>query len=131
MFKPSGSHGNADALSRLPLPCMDQDPPIQVDTVSVLNELSESYISVNQVCIWTCRDPVLSRVLHFLLNGWPSSSDLYLNKPFECRKLKLSAQDCIILWKLKLSAQDCIILWRARVVIPPPGRELLLQAWHI
>ena len=52
MFKPSGSHGNADALSRLPLPSMVQDPPIPVDTVLVLNELSESPISsVDQICI--------------------------------------------------------------------------------
>ena len=95
MFKPSGSHGNADALSRLPLPSMDQDPPIPVDTVLVLNELSESPISVDQIRIWTRRDPVLSRVLQFLLNGWPSSSDPSL-KPFESRKLELSAQDGII-----------------------------------
>ena len=116
MFKPSGSHGNADTLSRLPLPSLDQDPPIPVDTVLVLNELSESPISVDQIRIWTRRDPVLSRVLQFLLNGWPSSSDPSL-KPFESRKLELSAQ-------------DGIILWGARVVIPPPGQELLLQELH-
>ena len=95
---------------------MDQDPPIPVDTVLVLNELSESPISVDQIRIWTRRDPVLSRVLQFLLNGWPSSSDPSL-KPFESRKLELSAQ-------------DGIILWGARVVIPPPGQELLLQELH-
>ena len=49
MFKSSGSHGNADALSRLPLPSMDQNPPTPVDTVLVLNELSESPISVDQI----------------------------------------------------------------------------------
>ncbi len=118
-FKPSGAHSNADVLSRLPLPSTVQDPPIPEETVLALSELSESPIAVDQVRTWTRRDPVLSKVLQFLWNGWPSHSEVVdpLMKPFVTRKLELSVQ-------------DNVILWGTRVVIPSPGRELLLQELH-
>ena len=119
-FKPSGSHNNADALSRLSLPSTVQDPPIPEETVLALSELSESPISVDQVRTWTRRDPFyFLKVLHFLWNGWPNDSEVVdpLVKPFVARKLKLSVQ-------------DNVILWGTRVVIPSSGQELPLQELH-
>ena len=119
-FKPSTSHSNADALSRLPLPYVqeDIDPPVPVETILLLDELSESPISVDQIKTWTRRDPLLSKILQFILSGWPHCLDLSSDlKPFVNRKLELSTQ-------------DGVILWGNRVVVPPPGRDALLKELH-
>ena len=59
-FKSTATHGNADALSRLPLPETSKDPPVPAETVLLLEQLSESPISVKQIKLWTRRDPILS-----------------------------------------------------------------------
>ena len=48
-FKQSSAHANTDALSRLPLQVTSVDPPIPSETVLVLEQLSESPISVSQI----------------------------------------------------------------------------------
>ena len=118
-FKPSIAHSNADALSRLPLYNVSREPPVPTETVLLLQQISESPISANQIRRWTCRDPLLSRVLHFVLSGWPEElepSEASL-KPFWSRKLELSAQ-------------DSILLWGNRVIVPSPGRNVILQELH-
>ena len=62
---------------------------------------------------------MLSRILQYIMSGWPDSldpSDSSL-KPFLNRKLELSVQ-------------DNVILWGNRVVIPSPARTALLQELH-
>lgn len=118
-FKPSSSHCNADALSRLPLPHVKDEPPTPTETVLLLEQIAESPVSVNQIRLWTRRDPVLSKVLGYILNGWPTDKELLDTslKVFNNRKLELSTQ-------------DGVILWGNRVVIPSPGRKPLLQELH-
>nr|MCH9717641.1 DDE-type integrase/transposase/recombinase [Gammaproteobacteria bacterium] len=118
-FKPSTSHCNADALSRLPLSHVQDEPPVPIETVFLLDQIAESPISANQIRSWTRRDPVLSKVLQFILSGWPTQlnpSDISI-KSFYNRKLELSTQ-------------DGIILWGNRVVVPSPGQQLLLHELH-
>ena len=115
-FKSSSAHSNADALSRLPLVTATEEPPLPSETVLLLDQLSESPISVDQIRTWTRRDPRLSRIFQFVLSGWPSTvdpADMDL-KPFFTRKLELSVV-------------YGVILWGNRVVVPSPGRDLLLQ----
>ena len=47
-FKSSDSHCNADALSRLPSPCITADPPVPCETILLLEQLDESPVSVAQ-----------------------------------------------------------------------------------
>ena len=92
---------------------------IPTETVLLLQQMSESPISVSQIRTWTRRDPILSRVLQFVLSGWPAEldpSDVSL-KPFLTRKLELSTQDGVLLWGI-------------RVIVPPPGQDLILQELH-
>lgn len=68
---------------------------------------------------WTQKDPVLSKVLRYSLTGWPeyisdTDSD---TKPYFTRRAELSV------------TEGCI-LWGNRVIIPPQGREVLLQELH-
>ncbi|XP_061594943.1 uncharacterized protein K02A2.6-like [Cololabis saira] len=107
IYKPGKHHGNADAMSRLPLP----QPAAMV-------EQEERVLMMETVTlVWTNRDPVLSRVAQFIQHGW-SMHDLDPGfQPYSVRKTELSVQD------------GCV-LWGSRVVVPPPGREAMLQQLH-
>ena len=65
---------------------------------------------------WTERDKELSRVLQYVQQGWPTEGDAEL-EPYSSRRLELSCFNGCILWGL-------------RIVIPPPGREAVLQELH-
>ena len=109
-------HANADALSRIPLlevPSKTTTPP---ELVLMVEELQDAPITASQIANWTRRDPLMARVLRYILQGWPSQSDEDL-KPYWQRKLELSVQD------------GCI-LWGGRVVVPPQGRQSVLNELH-
>ena len=116
VYRAGSKLANADGLSRLPLPEAPVVVPVPPDTVLLLESLQVTPVTARQVKQWTARDPVLSRVLQFTLQGWPSSVDDYLI-PYFRRKDELSVQDGCLLWGL-------------RVIIPPPGREAMLTLLH-
>ena len=62
---------------------------------------------------WTTRDRILSKVKRYVLSGWldKPEDDLF---PYSSRRAELSVQ------------QQCL-LWGSRVVIPPQGRERLVD----
>ena len=62
--KAGRSHGNADCLSRLPLP----EP---VESVLLVEELDPSPVSAAQTRHCTSRDPTLAHFSEFLMRGWP------------------------------------------------------------
>ena len=71
-YRPGSKMCNADALSRLPLPDQPKDseiPPLG-DVNLVLNHLTENLVTASQIKAWTEKDPVLSRIHHFILHGW-------------------------------------------------------------
>ena len=118
LFKSTATHGNADALSRLPLPETSKDPPVPAETVLLLEQLSESPISVKQIKLWTRQDPILSCVLQFTSYGWPDKPpEDPAFKPYWTRKLELSTQ-------------DGVLLWGNRAVVPIPGRLPILDELH-
>ena len=116
MFRNTKEHANADALSRLPLP--DQPPKTQQEPELVLlaAHLSESPVTADNIRVWTRRDKTMVRVFQYIQQGWPTESDPEL-EPYFSRRLELS------------SYEGCV-LWGARVVIPPQGREAVLQELH-
>ena len=69
----SKDHANADALSRLPRKTMEEpdDWSIKADEVNRV-QMEQAPITVSQICETTHGDPVLSRVMHCILNGWPA-----------------------------------------------------------
>ena len=74
-------HGNANALSRLPLP---NAPSIEPELVLMLQHLDESPITVNDTHKWTKRDPLLAQVFHFVKYGWPHKCDFSLTPYSSC-----------------------------------------------
>jgi len=106
-----------DACSRLPLPASPQQVSTSGETILVMKHFDTTPVSAKQVKLWTQRDPVMSQVLHFILNGWPQQITSEL-KPFHNRCTELSVED------------NCI-LWGNQVVIPPQGRQQLLDEIHL
>ena len=72
-YKAGKALGNADTLSRLPRPqttALDRTPE---DLVQLVNHLETTAINAGSIKLWTGKDPVLSRVRQFLMQGWPST----------------------------------------------------------
>ena len=114
IYKPGKHHGNADAMSRLPLP---QPAAKEEQEERVLMMETVTLVSTVEVSRWTNRDPVLSRVAQLIQHGWPMHDLDPAFQPYSVRKTELSVQD------------GCV-LWGSRVVVPPPGREAMLQQLH-
>ena len=117
VFRAGKDNANADALSRLPLPDTPVTTYVPPETVFSIERLAETPIRASQIRQWTERDPVLSRVKRFLLQGWPTVVEGEELRPYAKRKTELSLQD------------GCIF-WGARVVVPPPGRTQIVEELH-
>lgn len=114
LFRKSSDHANADALSRLPSGNSKEGEEPSVCQVNYTDSLPISAKDVQQE---TGKDPLLSRVLSFVLNGWPEVCDTEELRPYFNRKLELSAE------------QGCV-LWGTRVIIPPKYRNRMLEELH-
>ena len=116
-FRPTKAHGNADAMSRLPLTVMPPTVPQPPEMILLMEQLDRSPVTATTVRTWTNTDPLLSRVRQFVQSGWPSSVNDELLKPYFSRHTELSVQD------------GCV-LWGNRVIIPKAGRVEVLQELH-
>ncbi len=75
-FQKTQDHGNADALSRLPL--QDTKATSPPEQVLLLHHLSKSPVTARHISVWTRWDPILSKVKNHVEQGWPreTSKDL-------------------------------------------------------
>ena len=116
-FRPTEEHGNADGLSRLPL----EDSCTECDTVSEaslfnINQIGVLPITPERLKQETAKDPVLSRVLRHMMDGWPTKAKKDLH-PFFNRRQELTVE------------LGCL-LWGVKVIIPPKLREWVLAELH-
>ncbi|KAJ8404479.1 hypothetical protein AAFF_G00337460 [Aldrovandia affinis] len=117
-YKEGSKHGNADALSRLPLPTMPVDTPHEGEVVMLMEHMNGTPLQVKQIREWTRRDRVLSRVHQWLLQGsWPRECTDPEVQPYMRRQNELSVEE------------GCT-LWGSRVIIPPPGRQTMIAELH-
>ena len=125
VHKKGSEHLKADALSRLPLPCQDDEMhSLYEDEEAVpfhlLSDLDTQPVTAEEVKKETRKDPVLRRVREHLLRGWPNKSNVDPDL-----QAYYSRKD-------ELSVEDDIILWGRQVVIPqaPDIRTQLLSELH-
>ena len=104
-------------MSRLPLLISQNESPIPAETVLLMEHLNSTPLSALRVREWTRQDPVLSQVLRLVQNGWPEHSQVKELQPFAVRSTEMSVQD------------GCL-LWGNRVIIPPQGRQQILNELH-
>ena len=76
----SSQNSNADALSRLPLP-EDTIPDnrinwVQDSTELLRNQVNHLPVTAKAISRETQRDPILSRVKKFTMEGWPLEEDV-------------------------------------------------------
>nr|XP_061834657.1 uncharacterized protein K02A2.6-like [Nerophis lumbriciformis] len=117
-YKEGSKHGNADALSRLPLPVMPSSTPREEEVTMLMEHMNGTPLQAKQIRDWTRRDPILSRVQQWLLHGsWPKVCADPRVKPYMKRQHELSVED------------GCL-LWGTRVVIPPQGRQVMTEELH-
>lgn len=108
--------GAADTLSRLPLKDELDIIPICSEWVQLVDVLDKTPVTAKDIKNWTTYDPILSQVLLYCENGWPSNVDKIYSSYF-CRRTELSTQD------------GCI-LWGSRVIVPEKGRKSMLDELH-
>ena len=115
-YKPTDAHGNADSLSRLPLPVMELDKGgegIQIFNISQIESLPVTSKNVQQA---TKKDPILSKVLRYTQDGWPAQVSEEL-KPYHSKRDEISIE------------ADCL-LWGIRIIIPKALQPQTLQTLH-
>ena len=115
-YKSGKEISHADGLSRLPLPDFPTKVPIPGETIMVLDRIEMSPVNASKIKLWTQRDPILSQLHQFLLEGWPA----------ECKEEHVPYQRR----KEELTLQNGCILWGNRVIIPPAGRESIMELLH-
>lgn len=78
--------GNANALSRLPLPVTPESVTAPGDYTLLVNHLEDVAVTPRMIKSWTKRDPVLSRVRRLVLEQWEDlGEDGAQWKPFQNR----------------------------------------------
>ncbi|GBN99199.1 hypothetical protein AVEN_196503-1 [Araneus ventricosus] len=106
---------NADALSRHPLETPETDIPSPPE-VLIREDLHNPPVKADEISQATLRDPVLSRVLNWVIKGWLESEK-------ECRIIYLKRHE--------LSVHKNCLLWGNRVVVPEVLRRRVLDELHI
>jgi hypothetical protein len=115
-YKPGSEMANADGLSRLPLPVDMKEVPMPGEPILSLSTISNTLVTAKEIAQWTARDPILSLVVKYTLQGWPPVVGEELMPYFRRRT--------------ELSLHDKCLLWGNRVIIPPRAREAILEELH-
>ena len=95
--KPGKNLGNADTLSHLPQRVTTDLDCIPGDLVHLINHLETTTLSSSHIRRWIDKDPTLSKVRQYILQGWPTAQLGEEYKPFTSRKDELSVLDGCIL----------------------------------
>src|SRR5882757_3818592 len=109
-YRPGSAHGNADALSRLPLKsCQDTDKGADI---LVKRICAENAITSEIVKQRTFKDPILSHVIRLLRSGWPQQQSDHPQhvRPFFSHRYEYTVE-------------DGVLLWGSRVVVPSSLRQ--------
>ncbi|XP_039518223.1 uncharacterized protein K02A2.6-like [Pimephales promelas] len=114
-YRKAEQHGNADGLSRLPLPVTC--PESKQKDIFYFEQVTVAPVTSTQVRRSTRKDPILSAVMEMVKDGHVPKDTINL-KPYLSRKNELSFHS------------GCL-LWGQRVIIPPSLRKPVLQQLHV
>ncbi len=100
-FKATGSHSKADGLSRLLLPVFDSHnggEVVSLFNVSQVQSLPVTFLQVQQA---TKRDPVLSKLMRYVREGWPTQIPEVL-KAYHNRQYEITIEHECLLWGIRV-----------------------------
>lgn len=116
-YRTSKENANADCLSRLPdKQAKPEGCEPEVVSVCHIDTLPITHRDLRKA---TRNDPILSKVLRYTLDGWPThlsteESDL---KPFFRRRLEITVEQGILMWGM-------------RIIVPYKGRNAIIDELH-
>ena len=116
-YRSTKANANVDCLSRLPCKGIISDEA--EPTMTHIFHVDVLPCTHEQIRKWTRNDPVLSRVIRFTLDGWPSQiteADEEL-KPFFHRRSEITLE-------------QGVLMWGVRVIVPELGRAGVLEELH-
>ncbi|XP_060754235.1 uncharacterized protein K02A2.6-like [Neoarius graeffei] len=118
-YRCAADHGNADGLSRLPLPVQHKEKQGTVNTF-LINHIVSLPIQCKDVKRETRSDTTLSQVMEMVSTGrFPSAKDADGSLvPYIIRKDELSV------------LQGCL-MWGNRVIVPPRLRQHVMDELHV
>ena len=117
VYRPGSHNGNADSLSRLPLPDTPKTRPVPGNVINLLKHINNTPPDATKMKLWSERDPVLSRVKQYVLLGWSSTVLDAELQPYYSRRDELSVD------------AGCL-LWGSRLIVPPQGRDEIMNVLH-
>ncbi|XP_062535161.1 uncharacterized protein K02A2.6-like [Armigeres subalbatus] len=109
----------ADFLSRSPVQCCDDEveDDEEVMFLQYIESETRSLVERKQLIIESRRDPVVSRVVHYVKTGWPAKVDDPELKKYFVRKDELVVE-------------EGVLMWGYRIIAPMKLRSFLLQELH-
>ena len=118
VYRPTTAHGNADGLSRLPLP--NSKPVVNEVDPSVFNigQIKALPVQSSEIKRATRADKHLHTVLSYTLRGWPARVPRHLT-PFHTIRLELSVEGGCLLWGTRVVVPNS--LRRTRATPQPSG----------
>ena len=100
-FKPTGLHGNADGLSRLPVPSTSRLGDAPEATIHNIRQLEALPLTAKAIKNATRTDIVLSKVLQYTQQGWPAEVSETI-QPYAARKSEITIEDGCLLWGIRV-----------------------------
>ena len=116
LFKSTVAHGNADGLSRLPLPFDTREGESTESTTYFVSRMECLPVTVAQIQQATRTDPCLSKILQYTHHGWRSIVPEHA-KPFSNRRSELSVE-------------GVCVLWGTRIIVPKKLQGRVLDELH-
>ena len=115
-YKSTEKHGNADGLSRLPLPSTDSSSDSHTVAAFNIGQVQALPVTCQDIQQATRRDTTLSKVYQYVQQGWLKKVDEHIQS-FKDRQTELSTE------------HGCL-LWRIRVVVPQSLQARVLESLH-
>ena len=95
---------------------MPQTTPVPGNVINLLENMNNTLTDSIKIKQWTERDPLLSCVKQYVLQGWPSVCDAEL-QPYYCQRDELSVDG------------GCVF-WGSRPIVPPQEVMNVLHDSH-
>ena len=115
-FKPTKEHCNTDGLSRLPLHSRERGQSEEGVVVFNMGQFQALPVTFKEIKIATRRDPILSKMTSYVLEGWPKQPSEEFRAHFRHKE--------------EYSIENGCLLLGTRAVIPKSLQPLLLQSLH-
>ena len=118
-YRSTKAHGNADMLSRFPRPHTKQEEKEAEEELVFSVDIEDTCLTARKIESYTKKDPILSKVLHYIMNGWPDKGVQF-------------NEEMTAYWnrRTELSVELGCITWGCRVIIPTKLRSTVLDMLH-